>query len=202
MSDIEASALEPGCHVSFVPSVSAQGLKATQCRAAPGALYIKVPFGVIQEVKPIGPDTGIKKTIHKGSGYGGAGKFSLAALAAANKVENMKAAMKGGGKGTFSKLASAGGGSGRAQWEGGPNLPRKRITSEPVVGKALSWKGKVGWLEADEPINHPKASARQGHLYLHVKDLMDGESLQAGQLVTFHVYEDSSGLGAEDCYPL
>jgi len=83
---------------------------------------------------------------------------------------------------------------------GGPNLPRKRISPALLTGKIVSWKGKVGWIQPQEAINHPKAAAHHGHIYLHEKDVKDGRSMSPGQQVSFHVYADSTGLGAEGCF--
>merc|ERR1719401_291266 len=35
--------------------------------------------------------------------------------------------------------------------EGGPDLPRERVTDIPVNGEVLEWKGKYGWLTTSEP---------------------------------------------------
>uniref|UniRef100_A0A7S2KJ16 K Homology domain-containing protein n=1 Tax=Zooxanthella nutricula TaxID=1333877 RepID=A0A7S2KJ16_9DINO len=84
--------------------------------------------------------------------------------------------------------------------EGGPDLPRSRIRTEPVCGEVLCWKGHFGWIQPDEEIDHPQAAEHQGHIYVHQKDLVQGGSLKAGQRVMFHVYSDFAGLGAEECF--
>lgn len=81
----------------------------------------------------------------------------------------------------------------------GPNLRRTRVSTEPLAGKIVNWKGQVGWIEPDTVIDHPKAASHHGHIYVHVKDVVTGEALPAGQLVRFQVYEDRAGLGAEQC---
>ncbi|CAJ1356224.1 unnamed protein product [Effrenium voratum] len=76
----------------------------------------------------------------------------------------------------------------------GPNLPRTRVSGEPFTGTVVSWKGAVGWIQPEQPLNHPKAFAhRQGQLYVHIKDVLGGEMLALGQQVRFHVYEDRPG---------
>jgi len=81
----------------------------------------------------------------------------------------------------------------------GPNLPRSHCNLEPCVGKVVSWKGRVGWIEPEEPIDHPKASSHHGKLYIHEQDIVGGGPLTVGQKVVFQLYEDKTGLGAEQC---
>lgn len=63
----------------------------------------------------------------------------------------------------------------------------------------MEWKGKFGWVKAAEKIEHEQAEKRDGKLYVNAKDIVGGEELTVGQAVEFHIYEDSSGLGAEEC---
>jgi serine/threonine protein kinase/predicted RNA-binding protein YlqC (UPF0109 family) len=89
-----------------------------------------------------------------------------------------------------------------AAWGGGPDLPRSRISSDPVLGEVVSWKGRIGWIQCQTPIDHPQAAAHRGHIYVHEKDVVTGGPLASSQKVTFHVYSDKSGLGAEACTPV
>jgi len=84
---------------------------------------------------------------------------------------------------------------------GGPNLPRWRIGASnfPIAGQVVSWKGHVGWIQPEQAIDHPKAAAHQGHIYIHDKDVINGGPLTRGQQVRFYVYLDQTGLGAEEC---
>lgn len=82
---------------------------------------------------------------------------------------------------------------------GGPELSRSRVTEESVMGEVVSWKGKYGFVKALTDISHAKAGDRGGKIYLHSKDVLGDAKLKVGQSVTFQVYEDSSGLGAEEC---
>lgn len=77
-------------------------------------------------------------------------------------------------------------------------LPRTRITGESVTGTVVSWKGTHGFITPDDVIDHPKASLKDGKIYVSASDVLTGE-LNVGDLVNFHVYEDKSGLGAEEC---
>jgi len=85
----------------------------------------------------------------------------------------------------------------------GPNLPRTRLTPELVTGEVKEWKGKYGWIMPHTPVDHPKAGAHRGRLYVHVVDLEDWvKSLKPGSLCRFHIYSDANSLGAEECTEL
>jgi len=94
-------------------------------------------------------------------------------------------------------------GWGMPPWSG-PDLPRERITTEAVTGEVIEWKDKYGWIRPHEPPNHPAAQKRNGKLYLSRCDSVqsgtgDGPiALAPGTLVSFHIYVDLSGLGAEE----
>lgn len=75
-------------------------------------------------------------------------------------------------------------------------LPRKRVSSEAMLGEVFEWKGTFGWITPEDPIEHPKLQKKG--LYVRADDVLTG-SLEKGQTVNFHVYEDASGLGAEEC---
>jgi len=77
----------------------------------------------------------------------------------------------------------------------GADLPRERIQEEKVSGEIVEWKDKYGWAKPTKPIEHP---AFKGKIYLNKKDLVGAETLEAGQMVKFFVYEDPSGLGGEE----
>eukprot|EP00931_Biecheleriopsis_adriatica_P039178 TRINITY_DN22416_c0_g1_i2.p1 TRINITY_DN22416_c0_g1~~TRINITY_DN22416_c0_g1_i2.p1 ORF type:complete len:702 (+),score=160.23 TRINITY_DN22416_c0_g1_i2:85-2190(+) len=91
-------------------------------------------------------------------------------------------------------------GQSRRWTTGGPNLPRTRISTAELSGKVVSWRGQFGWIELEQAIDHPKAMAHHGQIYVHLKDVSNGEALAPGQRVSFQVYEDKAGLGAEQCY--
>jgi len=84
----------------------------------------------------------------------------------------------------------------------GPFLPRVRLTRSAITGTVLRWRNKVGWIKAEDRINHPEAAAHRGDIYIHEKDVTNGRPLAPGQKVSFHVYSDKSGLGAEECAPI
>lgn len=87
--------------------------------------------------------------------------------------------------------------------EGGQDkdTSRERLTAVPTTGEVIEWRGSFGWIRAHETVDHPLAAKRQGKVYVSRKDLSGQTSLQAGQLVQFHVFADASGVGAEECMP-
>merc|ERR1712151_973055 len=120
---------------------------------------------------------------------------------------------KGGAKGGWGGWGGAakggwGGDAGKGKSKGkrergpsGPDLERERITAEPFTGTVKVWKGKFGFITPEEPIDHPAASkSRDGDIWFSGGDITSGQSeLEAGAVVSFHVYTDASGkLGAEE----
>uniref|UniRef100_A0A7S1S2C0 Uncharacterized protein n=1 Tax=Alexandrium catenella TaxID=2925 RepID=A0A7S1S2C0_ALECA len=82
--------------------------------------------------------------------------------------------------------------------EGGPDLPRERVSDMPVMGEVVESKGKWAWLRCAEDVDHELAPKHDNKIYIHSKDVLDGTELSVGQTFEFHVYADSSGLGAEE----
>lgn len=87
----------------------------------------------------------------------------------------------------------------REKGPSGPDLPRERITTEPVVGEMLAWKKKWGWIMPAEPIDHPAAEKHEGKIYIHEKDIEGEPDMATSKQFAFHVFVDQSGLGAEEC---
>lgn len=77
-------------------------------------------------------------------------------------------------------------------------LPRTRISEAPFTGTVAEWKGKYGWIECAEPIEHEKATKHGGKLFVGIDDINGLEGLEPGTSVSFHIWEDVSGLGADD----
>lgn len=94
-----------------------------------------------------------------------------------------------GGKGFFGK------GKSRTP---GHMLDKTRITAEKFQGTVLEWKGKYGWLQPGETIEHPKATRHNGRIFCSMSSLMAGDCLEPGSVVEFHIAEDVSGLAAEE----
>jgi hypothetical protein len=100
------------------------------------------------------------------------------------------------GKGKFGKDAK---GKGKSKGPSGPNLPRTRISEASITGEVVEWKGKYGWIQPSEPVEHPMAAKHQGRIFASVSDLVGGiTELTPGSLCQFQVFTDASGLGAEE----
>jgi len=80
----------------------------------------------------------------------------------------------------------------------GHTLPRTRISAEKFTGTVFDWKGKYGWIQPAEEIEHEKAAQRGGRLFASIDDIIGAQSLDVGAEVEFHICEDEAGLGAEE----
>jgi len=78
--------------------------------------------------------------------------------------------------------------------------PRERVSAGRVTGRVISWKGPFGFIMPDTPFDHPMATMRGGKIYLDQIDV-DQELSGVGAQVSFFVYCDTDGLGAEHCIP-
>jgi len=76
---------------------------------------------------------------------------------------------------------------------------RRRLSDDLLFGEVVEWRGRFGWLRPVEDIDHEKANMHQGRIFVHEADLLLGGPPQPGQPVEFYLYEDRSGLGAEEC---
>lgn len=81
----------------------------------------------------------------------------------------------------------------------GHKLPRTRISEEKFTGTVKAWKGKFGFIQPAEEIEHELASKHGGALFFGLGD-MDGDltEIAEGANVEFHIWEDSTGLGADE----
>lgn len=101
---------------------------------------------------------------------------------------------KGKGKGKYEMMMMM-----SQLWSMGAELPRETVVEEPVKGTVLEWKGSYGWVQPDNPIDHPASEMRGGKVYLNKKDFVgEVESVAQGQTISFKVYVDPSGLGAQE----
>jgi len=66
-------------------------------------------------------------------------------------------------------------------------------------GKVLAMLNQYGWLMLDGEVDHPSVQKHGGDVYIHKADIVDGETLCPGDSVTFYLYVDEKGLGAEEC---
>eukprot|EP00928_Gymnodinium_smaydae_P073587 TRINITY_DN56778_c0_g1_i2.p1 TRINITY_DN56778_c0_g1~~TRINITY_DN56778_c0_g1_i2.p1 ORF type:complete len:473 (+),score=21.65 TRINITY_DN56778_c0_g1_i2:78-1496(+) len=97
---------------------------------------------------------------------------------------------------------SAHSGKGGGGYNGrGHTLPRTRISDRFYEGQILEWKGKYGWIRANEAIKHEDAHRHGGRVFLSVSDVLNGAatSVRAGDSCRFLIFSDEGGLGAEQC---
>lgn len=66
-----------------------------------------------------------------------------------------------------------------------------------VLGTVLEFKGSHGWIKADERIDHEEAGKHRGRIFVSISDVVGRQRLQEGERVSFAVYADGDGLGAE-----
>lgn len=78
-------------------------------------------------------------------------------------------------------------------------LERKRVGEGRLSGLITEVKGHMAWIQPLSKILHPQAKRHWGLVYLAQKDIAETKNLKEGGIVDFLVYEDSDGLGAEDC---
>jgi len=100
------------------------------------------------------------------------------------------------GSKSASQLSKTSKGSSRGSAEQGE---RTMVLDKLITGHIQNWKGRFGWIEPDEAVDHTEASKHQGAIYVHVNDVEGKERLKKGQRVQFLVYADGNGLGAQDC---
>eukprot|EP00929_Paragymnodinium_shiwhaense_P033001 TRINITY_DN1820_c0_g1_i3.p1 TRINITY_DN1820_c0_g1~~TRINITY_DN1820_c0_g1_i3.p1 ORF type:complete len:506 (-),score=217.69 TRINITY_DN1820_c0_g1_i3:117-1634(-) len=81
----------------------------------------------------------------------------------------------------------------------GPDLPRERVSATMITGEVLNMGRTFGWVKPSEPVAHEMAEKHGGKIYLHKKDITEGTTVEKGSTVSFYVYADVSGLGAEEC---
>lgn len=108
---------------------------------------------------------------------------------------------KGKGKGKFFPFGKGmKGGKGGA---GGPDQPRTVDSEEMVTGVVLEWKGKFGWIQPDVSVeDNPLAKKHGGKIFIAKQDLVGVEELESGSKVSYVMYSDASGLGAQKCIAL
>ncbi|CAK0829706.1 unnamed protein product [Prorocentrum cordatum] len=137
-----------------------------------------------------------------GGGYGGKGKDTWGA-----GKDSWSAGKDsyGKGKGPMQSAVSKGKGDkgkdgkdGKGKRGKGHLLPRTRISAEKFQGTVSAWKGKFGWITPAEEIEHEKAKLHKGGLFVSMDDLEGVTKLTEGATVEFHIWEDATGLGAEE----
>jgi len=66
-------------------------------------------------------------------------------------------------------------------------------------GKVLTMLTHYGWLMVVGDVDHPSVEKHGGDVYIQKEDVVDGVTLCAGDIVSFYLYVDDQGLGAEMC---
>lgn len=66
-------------------------------------------------------------------------------------------------------------------------------------GEVLVMLGHYGWIMTFDEIDHPDVDKTAGRVYVHKRDVAKGASLAQGDTVSFYLYADDQGLGAEHC---
>jgi cold shock CspA family protein len=66
-------------------------------------------------------------------------------------------------------------------------------------GEVLVMLGHYGWIRPYEEIDHPDAEKTGGRIYVHKRDVKSAGKLIQGDVVSFYLYSDDQGLGAECC---
>jgi len=66
-------------------------------------------------------------------------------------------------------------------------------------GEILVMLGHYGWIMTFDDIDHPDVDKTAGRVYVHKRDIEKGVSLEEGDVVSFYLYVDDQGLGAELC---
>lgn len=80
---------------------------------------------------------------------------------------------------------------------GGPSFAQRELVSQTRYrGKLVEWMGKFGWIEPIDYVDHPNANRRGGRIYLAQEDVI--EDIDDGSTLSFLVYFDSQGVGAQD----
>jgi len=59
--------------------------------------------------------------------------------------------------------------------------------------------GHYGWIMTFDDIDHPDTGMTAGRVYVHKRNVEHGVSLAQGDIVSFYLYVDDQGLGAECC---
>lgn len=69
---------------------------------------------------------------------------------------------------------------------------------EVISGTIVRLKGSSGFIKPSEDFEHPLF---KNVIYVHQRDMLDGAMMAEGMEVTFQLYSDSQGLGAEQVSP-
>mmetsp|Transcript_117834 Transcript_117834/g.334071 ORF Transcript_117834/g.334071 Transcript_117834/m.334071 type:complete len:494 (-) Transcript_117834:104-1585(-) len=85
-----------------------------------------------------------------------------------------------------------------AAWSRWWERPRSRIANARQTGSVLEWRGHFGWIAPDTPIDHPEASKHRSRVYVNAKDVGSDKEPYEGARMSFFLYTDGDGVGAEE----
>lgn len=132
----------------------------------------------------------------KGKGKGKGKDFGMPDWMAENPMLGMMGMMQANMMAMMGMAASGGMGGGAIMDGPKDSGTRERVSTAKVSGMVEEWKGNFGWIKPSTPFEHPKANKHKGKIFLAKKDAP--ADVKAGNALTFHVYADNDGLGAED----
>ncbi|CAE7703963.1 cpped1 [Symbiodinium sp. CCMP2456] len=81
----------------------------------------------------------------------------------------------------------------------GTQVPPGTEITRTVYCAVLQWKRKFGWIRPDVELEHPEAFKNNWRVYVNVVDVR-GQALYSGARVSFYIYSDGKGLGAEEVF--
>jgi len=67
------------------------------------------------------------------------------------------------------------------------------------LGEVLVMLGHYGWIKPAQEIDHADSGKNGGRIYVHKRDIKSDAKLAQGDVVSFYLYSDDQGLGAEYC---
>jgi len=88
----------------------------------------------------------------------------------------------------------------RVQFEAALVPGRRAFGRVLCIGELLVMLEHHGWIKSLQAIDHPDVNRHAGRIYLNRGDLRRGAVLTPGCTVSFYLYADERGLGADDCH--
>jgi len=74
-----------------------------------------------------------------------------------------------------------------------PDRSNRQRLSQRISGTLQKWRGEMGWIRPDGKLE----GIKKNQIYVHKIDFKQGDESLVGSAVTFFVYEDEAGVGAE-----
>merc|ERR1712061_532112 len=98
------------------------------------------------------------------------------------------------------KVNSKGKGKGKGKKSEKGYPERSPLHDEALYGTVVVWKGRYGFIQPNDTIDHPMAEKHGGKLFFALDDVED-ELEGVGTVVEYMLYEDSRGPGAQNVKP-